>query len=241
MQFSQNAKKLLDLIIAAGVLIATSPLFVLVAFLIYFFEGRPVFYRSVRFVSPSRGINVLKFRTMVRDAKSPRHRLHERFMRDGYLDIPLTCEVFTPIGRILERLEIVELPQLVNILCSGMSFVGNRPLPDVNLRLLSKFPAWEERFASPSGITGISQVVGKFCLQPHERLALEVAYSEVYRNGNILKCDAFIALATLKLVLLGERTTIDDAWHILSSACREPTKVLAAREKGEGEKGEGTS
>jgi lipopolysaccharide/colanic/teichoic acid biosynthesis glycosyltransferase len=228
MSYYQTVKKALDLITAAGVLIAISPLLVLVALLILVLEGRPILYRSVRYVSPTRGVNIIKFRTMIRDATNPRHRLHERFMRDGYLDIPLTCEVFTPIGRILERLQIVELPQLFNILCSGMTFVGNRPLPHVNLELLSKFPAWEERFASPSGITGISQIVGKYSLQPRERLALEVAYSGVYRSGNVLKCDVLIALATLKFILLGKGTTLDDAWRILLSACHEPASLSAA-------------
>src|ERR1035438_7848841 len=138
-------KRVLDLLIATGVLIAISPLLVLVALLVLLFEGRPVFYSSVRYISPTQGIRVVKFRSMIRDATNPRHRLYERFMRDGYLDIPLSCEVFTPIGRILERLQIVELPQIFNILLSGMTFVGNRPLPRANLRLLSKFPAWEER------------------------------------------------------------------------------------------------
>ena len=228
MTYHQTAKRALDIIAAAGLLIVISPLLVLVALLILLFEGRPILYRSVRYVSPTRGVNVVKFRTMIRDATNPRHRLYERFMRDGYLDIPLSCEVFTPIGRILERLQIVELPQVFNIIFSGMTFVGNRPLPRVNLQLLSKFPAWEKRFASPSGITGISQIVGKYSLQPHERLALEVAYSDVYRSGNVLKCDAFIALATLKFILLGKGTTRDDAWRILLSACHEPASLSAA-------------
>jgi len=228
MNYYQTTKRALDLITAAAALVALTPLFLLVALLIFLFEGRPVLYRSVRYVSPGRGITVIKFRTMIRDATNPRHRLHERFMRDGYLDIPLTCEVFTPIGRVLERLQIVELPQLVNILLSGMTFVGNRPLPLANLRLLSQFPAWEERFASPSGITGISQIVGKHYLQPHERLALEAAYSNVYASGNVLKCDAFIALATLKLILLGIPATRDGAWRILVSACDESTGLRSA-------------
>ena len=224
----QIAKRVLDIVTATGVLIVLSPVLVLVALLIFLFEGRPVLYRSARYVSPTRCITTMKFRTMIRDATNPRHRLHERFMRGGYLDIPPTCEVFTPLGRVLERLQIVELPQLFNILFSGMTFVGNRPLPHANLRLLSKFPDWEGRFASPSGITGISQVVGKHNLQPHERLRLEVAYGEVYRSGNVLKCDVLIALATLKLILLGKSTTSDDAWRILFSACREPARLVTA-------------
>ncbi len=121
----------------------------------------------------NRQIRVLKFRTMVRDATSARHRLNERFMRDGFLDIPVNCEVYTPVGRFLERLQIVELPQLANVLFHGLSLVGNRPLPKANVDLLTQFPGWERRFDSPAGITGIAQIVGKLNLVPAQRLHLE--------------------------------------------------------------------
>ena len=44
----------------------------------------------------------------MRDAASPRYRLAERYMRNGYLDIPRECEVYTPIGRLLEKFQVVE-------------------------------------------------------------------------------------------------------------------------------------
>jgi lipopolysaccharide/colanic/teichoic acid biosynthesis glycosyltransferase len=221
-------KRALDLLIAGLGLIAISPLLLLSALIIFLLEGKPILYRSIRHLSPTRAVSIFKFRTMIHDATNPRHKLHERFMRDGYLDIPLTCEVFTPVGRVLERLQIVELPQLFNILFSGMSFIGNRPLPFGNLQILSKnFPDWMERFGSPCGITGISQVVGKHYLEPHERLALESAYCRVYMHGNVLKCDALIILATLKLVISGKPTTVDDAWRLLASSCNEKSLIAA--------------
>ena len=121
---------------------------------------------------PDRTIPVFKFRTMVRDATSPKYRLAERYMRDGYLDIPLSCEVYTPLGRLLERLQIVELPQMLNVLFHGMSIIGNRPLPQDNVRCLQKHDGWEQRFDCPAGISGISQIVGKLNLRPEERLSL---------------------------------------------------------------------
>ena len=143
------------------------------AVLILLTEGRPIFYISTRYIGLHRSARIIKFRTMVRDANSPGYRLKERFMRNGYLDIPIDCEVYTSIGRILERLQIVEMLQLINVLLDGMSLVGNRPLPKENLDLLAQFPSWEQRFASPAGITGISQIVGKVNLGPAQRLALE--------------------------------------------------------------------
>ncbi|HWB83043.1 MAG TPA: sugar transferase [Bryobacteraceae bacterium] len=198
---ARRIKRFIDIVLASGILVTLSPVLVLVALLILVLEGRPIFYVSQRCVTPGRTIPVFKFRTMVRDAKSPKYRLKERFMHDGYLDIPRTCEVYTPIGRILERLQIVEVPQMLNILFHGMSLIGNRPLPRENVELLKQYPKWSRRFDSPAGITGIAQVVGKMWIAPEHRLELEAAYSHAYRNGNILKCDLLILAHTVRFIL----------------------------------------
>jgi lipopolysaccharide/colanic/teichoic acid biosynthesis glycosyltransferase len=149
-------------------------------------------------------INIIKFRTMVRDAKSKKYGLEKKYMKNGYLDIPMASEVFTPIGRILEKTQIVEVPQVFAVLFGKISFVGNRPLPEKNIELLKKkYPEkWEDRFKAPAGITGISQVVGKFGLSSGERLELESLYSKVYEEGNVLKADAYIFFSTIILLLL---------------------------------------
>jgi lipopolysaccharide/colanic/teichoic acid biosynthesis glycosyltransferase len=195
-------KRTFDILVTAVLLLILSPVFLCAAVLLLLTQGRPIFYVSTRYIGLNRPVRVIKFRTMVRDASSPKHRLGERFMRDGYLDIPLDCEVYTPVGRILERLQIVELPQLLNVLIDGMSLVGNRPLPKENVELLARFPAWEKRFESPGGITGISQVVGKLNLTPAVRLRLESLYSKVYQEGNIIRCDCLIIWHTTAGVLL---------------------------------------
>lgn len=92
-------------------------------------------------------------------------------MVNGYLDIPLTCEVFTRIGRLIERTQIVEVPQLLNVIAGEMSLIGNRPLTHDNIQLLKRNENWEKRFTSPAGITGIAQVIGKLNLEPAQRLA----------------------------------------------------------------------
>jgi lipopolysaccharide/colanic/teichoic acid biosynthesis glycosyltransferase len=189
-------------------------------------EGRPIFYVSRRCVAPDRTIPILKFRTMVRDAKSPKYRLQERFMRDGFLDIPRTCDVYTPIGRILERLQIVELPQTLNVLFHGMSLIGNRPLPPENVRLLRQHPGWSERFDSPAGITGIAQVVGKMWLSPRHRLDLEAGYSRTYQNGNILKCDALILLATVRFILTSKGLSPAKAYALVGMTAPSPEALV---------------
>jgi len=182
--------------------VATLPVMIVAALCIWITAGAPVFYMSTRYIGVTRSIRVMKFRTMVRDATAPKYNLAQRFMRDGYLDIPLTCEVYTPVGRVLERLQIVELPQLIHVLFHGMSLVGNRPLPKQNVELLSQFSGWSTRFDSPAGITGVAQIVGKLNLLPVQRLRLESLYSKVHQEGDILRCDLFIIWHTLGSVLL---------------------------------------
>ena len=157
---------------------------------------------------------------MVRDATSPKYRLRDRYMRDGYLDIPLDCEVYTPLGRLLERTQLVEVLQLFNILFHGMSLIGNRPLPLENIELLKRFKGWEARFDSPAGLTGLSQVVGKLNQSPAERLELESLYSSIYRskNGNILLCDLFIYYYTIRLLLFGTYLSHEQAKRLATTA-----------------------
>jgi lipopolysaccharide/colanic/teichoic acid biosynthesis glycosyltransferase len=211
-------KRSVDILVAAILLVVLAPLILCVAVLLLLTEGRPIFYVSTRYIGLNRPVRVIKFRTMIRDACSPKYMLNERFMRDGYLDIPQSCEVYTPIGRILERLQIVELPQLLNVLVDGMSLVGNRPLPKENLELLAQFPAWEKRFESPGGITGIAQIVGKLNLTPATRLRLESLYSKVYEEGNITRCDFLIIWHTTAGVLLrNEGITLNRAEALLQN------------------------
>jgi len=215
-------KRSFDILVTAVLMLIFAPVFLCAAVLLLLTEGRPIFYISTRYIGLNRPVRVIKFRTMVRDARSPKYELKERFMRDGYLDIPLDCEVYTPVGRILERLQIVELPQLLNVLIDGMSLVGNRPLPKENVELLAQFPGWEKRFESPGGITGISQVVGKLNLTPAKRLRLESLYSKVYQEGNVFRCDCLIIWHTTAGVLLrNEGITLERSEALLLSCLPE--------------------
>lgn len=220
MRFFKLVKRGIDLFVSISLLAFLLPVLLLIIFAILVLEGRPIFYFSKRHVTVGREIVVAKFRTMVCDAKSPKYNLHGRFMQDGYLDIPVTCEVYTGIGRFLEKSQLVEVLQLFNVIFHGMSLIGNRPLPKSNLNHLRKFPLWWERFSSPAGMTGISQVVGKFNLKPSDRLELERLYSKVYQEGNVLKCDIEIIFFTLRMIVTGKSIPIDYAFKLLESCLR---------------------
>lgn len=223
-------KRATDIAVASLLLIALSPILLCVALLILLFEGRPVFYTSRRCTGLAKNITTYKFRTMAKDARSEKYDLHRRFMRDGYLDIPLSCEVFTPIGRFLERTQIVEVPQFFNVIAGQMSLIGNRPLPPENVELLKAHDNWQKRFDSPAGISGIAQIVGKLNLQPCERLAFENAYSGVYRNGNVLKCDLMILLYTLRTIMFSSSLSHTNAHRLLRSSMGPPRNPAPALE-----------
>lgn len=214
-KISRIIKRAFDISCAIILLILFSPFLVFICFLLLIFQGRPIFYNSERYISCEQKIKIFKFRTMRVDALDPKYDLESRFMKDGYLDIPLECEVYTPIGRILERLQIVEALQFINIIFNGMSLIGNRPLPKKNIDMLKKFNGWEERFDSPAGITGISQVVGKLNLQARDRIELECLYSKSYLNGNILMVDLLIVFYTVVFIFFGKSLKVEDARRLL--------------------------
>ncbi len=197
-------KRLLDVIFSIIVIILFTPVLLLVCLSSLVIHGSPIFYISKRMVSEKKLIKIVKFRSMVKDAKSKKYNLTQKYMKNGFLDIPLTDEVFTPYGRFLENTQLVELPQVFAVLFGYISFVGNRPLPENNVDILrKKFPKeWQKRFNSPAGLTGISQVVGKLTLSPKQRLELESLYSRVYHEGNIIKVDLYVIISTIKLIIL---------------------------------------
>jgi lipopolysaccharide/colanic/teichoic acid biosynthesis glycosyltransferase len=221
---NRTIKRVIDVVASLVLLVVVLPVLGIVALISLMMQGRPVFYTSKRHVGKDRVVTIYKFRSMAKDATSGAYRLRERFMDKGYLGIPMDCEVYTPLGRFLERTQLVELPQIFNVLLDGMSWVGNRALPAENVEMLKQFPGWEERFESPCGLTGISQVVGKFNLNAEQRIEVERLYSAVYQRGYVLKCDLLIVLATIRLILWDRSMPYEEGIALLESC-------LPARER----------
>ena len=237
---NRKVKRTFHILISVLLLVILTPVLICVAIALFILEGRPLFFVSTRYIGLNRPVRIIKFRTMVRDAQSPKYKLKERFMRDGFLDIPTNCEVYTPIGRILERLQIVELPQLINVIKDGMSLVGNRPLPKENLELLSQFPEWEKRFRAPSGITGVSQIVGKLNLTPRQRLDLEASYGKVFASGKYPEMRHFDHLEYSSPRLMRNRGLSLDAASAMLDVClikkpatvyRGPSRISTTHER----------
>ncbi|HXV06127.1 MAG TPA: sugar transferase [Solirubrobacterales bacterium] len=142
----------LDVLISATVLLALSPLLVLVALAIAIGSGRPVLYRGARVGRAGQLFWMYKFRTLRPDAED---RL------GPYLGEELsrrTEEEVTPIGRALRSTHLDEVPQLWNVLRGEMAIVGPRPIrPAFFTELCEEIPEYWQRLVVRPGVTGFAQ------------------------------------------------------------------------------------
>lgn len=112
----------------------------------------------------------------------------------------------TKVGKIIRKLSIDELPQLINVFKGDMSIVGNRPLPLYEAEMLTT-DEWTERFNGPSGITGLWQVEARgrsSKMSPEERKQLDIKYVKYANSKYAFLIDMWIVLRTFKAVFQKE-------------------------------------
>ncbi|MEU4176255.1 sugar transferase [Streptomyces sp. NPDC026589] len=167
-------KNVLDRTGALFGLLALTPLLLTVALSVRLSSRGPVFHRQVRQGQHNRPFTMWKFRTMVADAENLKARLAATNEADGPLFKMRGDPRVTPVGRLLRRTSIDELPQLVNVLLGQMSLVGPRPpLPEE----ASRYDEREHRrLAVKPGLTGLWQVSGRSDLTWQETVALDLWY-----------------------------------------------------------------
>ncbi len=186
-------KYALDRVVALVLLIVGSPLLALIAIAVKLEDGGPIFFRQERLGINGSRFLIWKFRSMVPGA-------------DGLLDrqgSARSIHRITRVGRILRRLSLDELPQLIDILRGEMSFVGPRPtLPDHWERYTEE---QKGRTAMRPGITGLSQVNGRNTLSWSKRIEGDLRYVREYS----LRLDFFILLRTVRVVLFQEGIVMD--------------------------------
>lgn len=122
-------KRLMDILVAGTALIVFSPLFAVIAVLIRLTSPGPLFFIQWRSGRGGVPFRMYKFRSMVVDAEAQKSRIIAQNERDGPAFKMRRDPRVTPIGRILRRTNLDELPQLWNVLVGQMSLVGPRPLP----------------------------------------------------------------------------------------------------------------
>lgn len=177
-------------------------------------DGLPLFYVSKRVGLLGNDIVVYKFRTMINDSKKISDYIKNTKNGEIFERIPVTAEIYTRVGRWFEKIQLVEFPQLYNVLNGNMSLVGNRPLPKhLNLQLIERFgeKMVNERMSVLPGITGVSQIIGKTKLTDQKRLEYEVNYAEFRINSmeiSSLYLNFLILVQTFFLIFVGKRLDV---------------------------------
>jgi exopolysaccharide biosynthesis polyprenyl glycosylphosphotransferase len=170
------AKRAFDLALGTLALVLTLPIWVAAAVLVKATSPGPVLFRQERVGRYGRRFTVLKFRTMVVDAEERLAELRHRNEADGPLFKLRDDPRITRVGKVLRRMSIDELPQLLNVLGGDMSLVGPRP------PLQSEVDAYEDwqrdRLEVRPGITGLWQVSGRSDLSFDEYVRLDLFYIE---------------------------------------------------------------
>jgi lipopolysaccharide/colanic/teichoic acid biosynthesis glycosyltransferase len=179
-------KRSCDVVGSTILLAALLPLGLMVAISIKFDSPGSVFFRHYRIGKNGKQFILWKFRSMKADV--PRYGIHPQSAADMRL---------TRVGRLIRRLSIDELPQLINVLRGEMSFVGPRPeMPFIVDRYR---PIERKRLAVKPGITGLWQISPDRAFPIHENLQYDLYY---IRNQNLL-LDGAILLRTLAAVVRG--------------------------------------
>lgn len=178
-------KRTFDFCFATAALLITLPVFIVTAVAIKMTSRGPIFYSSERIGIDGKPFSMLKFRTMVEGADEDIAELLQANECDGLLFKIRDDPRVTPVGRVLRRFSIDELPQFLNVLRQDMSVVGPRPPlrrevelyeDDVQRRLLVK-----------PGVTGLWQVSGRSDLPWDRAVRLDLSYVDNWSMvGDIL-------------------------------------------------------
>jgi exopolysaccharide biosynthesis polyprenyl glycosylphosphotransferase len=188
-------KRTFDLIGATLLLVVLSPLLLVILVAVRVSSRGPVLYRSRRRGIGQRPFECLKFRTMHSDAEQRQADVEDLNEATGALFKIRDDPRLTPVGRILRRFSLDELPQLANVLRGEMSLVGPRPLPERDYDMLDDWH--RKRYLVLPGITGLWQVSGRSELDFDDLVHLDFIYLEHWS----LALDLSILLKTVPAVL----------------------------------------
>jgi len=170
------AKRAFDLVVALCTLIVLAPLLAVIAISVKLTSRGPVLYRDERVGIGERPFAMLKFRSMRLGADREQALLEAANEADGAIFKIRRDPRLTPVGRLLRRLSLDELPQLVNVLRGEMSLIGPRPLP---MRDYARLEPWHrKRYLVLPGITGLWQISGRSNLGFDDMVRLDFFYLE---------------------------------------------------------------
>lgn len=186
-------KRILDITLSIIAIIITSPIMIIVAILIKAYDGGPIIFKQKRLTLNNKVFNIYKFRSMIVDAE-----------RNGTARLASKNDSrITPVGKIIRKLRIDELPQIFNILKGDMSIVGPRPeRPEIATQYIENMPEFCYRTKVKAGLTGYAQIMGKYNTTPYDKLKLDLMYIGNYSFFMDIK----LILMTIKILFMPEST-----------------------------------
>ena len=196
-EFHLFCKRVVDIALSGSALLLLWPLMLAIAAAIRTLSPGPILFRQTRCGLGGRHFTLYKFRSMVNNAEQLRAELHQLNELDGPVFKISDDPRIIPVGRILRRFSLDELPQLWNILRGDMSFVGPRPaIPDE----VEQYEAWQRRrLRMRPGLTCTWVLEGRNHLDFNRWMQLDLAYIDSWS----LWLDLKIFLRTIPIVLSG--------------------------------------
>jgi exopolysaccharide biosynthesis polyprenyl glycosylphosphotransferase len=190
-------KRAMDVVLSGLGIIILSPLLLISAALIKLTSSGPVFFRQRRLGLNGRKFVLYKFRTMYEGADEDLSKVEDVSEKDRPDFRKKKVQWITPVGRILRKFSIDELPQLFNVFVGHMSFIGPRPtVPDE----VSLYESWQRRrFSMKPGITCLWQIRGRNKIGFEEWMKLDLEYLDNWS----LWLDFKILVKTIPVVLFG--------------------------------------
>jgi exopolysaccharide biosynthesis polyprenyl glycosylphosphotransferase len=190
-------KRLFDILASAAALWLLFPLLLVVAALVKLTSSGPVFFRQLRVGLHGKEFHMLKFRSMVANAEALKAALVAQNEQAGPVFKMKRDPRVTPLGRILRKYSIDELPQLVNVLRGDMTLVGPRPpVPQE----VAQYEPWQRRRLSvPPGLTCLWQVSGRNDVAFEDWMYLDLQYIDHWSVGQ----DIGLLLKTVPVVVTG--------------------------------------
>ncbi|WP_420392116.1 sugar transferase [Acuticoccus sp.] len=189
---TSGLKRMIDVAGSGLLILLASPLLLVTMLAIAVTSPGPVFYLQMRTGRGGRPFRMVKFRSMVVDAE-----------REGFRQASKGDPRITPVGRLIRRFSVDEVPQLFNVFVGDMSLVGPRPHPlALDALYVNLIPNYHRRFEAIPGMTGLAQVNGARGETPTvHHMAQRLDYDLQYLRTSSLLCDLRILLSTIREVV----------------------------------------
>ena len=191
-------KRTFDLVFASSLMILLSPLFIAIAIAVVISSGWPIFYSQKRVGLHGKTFKFYKFRSMIKDADKIVGEVENIHAKDHVLFKNRQDPRVTPVGRILRKYSLDELPQFLNVINNSMSVVGPRPALPKEVSVYNSI--YERRLIAKPGITGPWQISGRSDLDLRTSVSLDLNYLV---NWSFTR-DLWIIVSTVGAVFKGK-------------------------------------